>query len=259
MKPCAQIADPFGPATQPGASEHGAMALDLLTGFDIADNADSAVQQFHGALELIGADAGVFLSVIRDDAARTSYRSLMACDPVWAIEYARLGSHEHDPWLRYALHNEDPVRHTELKVLPSEEAFVQASSRFGFASAVVVPAPSSAGTSRIGVLCLGSNTRGFFDGERYRIVRIVARALAMELHGWMRRAARRQLVARTGIKPEEIELLRHEGDGHTSKVIAAELHVSPKTVDCRFQRLCTKLDVPDRRTATRVAWLYGLL
>ena len=239
--------------------ENGAKVLDLLAGFSSADNAESAVGQFHEALALIGADAGVFLSAISDDAARTSYRSLLACDPVWAIEYARLGWHENDPWLRHALHNEDPVRCSELKLLPREQEFVQTAAKYGFASAMVVPAPSSAGTSRVGVLCLGSSRPGFFDGDAYPKVRIVATMLAMELHRWIRRAACRDLLLKARIKPEDIELLRHEQAGRTSRLIALELNVAPQTVDVRFHRLCTRLDVPDRRSAARVARLYGLL
>ena len=258
MKPWVN-AELLGRATlvdEPGSS---ARVLNLLAGFNSADNAESAVGQFHDALELIGADAGVFLSAISDDAARTSYRSLLACDPVWAIEYARLGWHEHDPWLRHALHNEDPVRDTELKLLPREHEFVQTAAKYGFASAMVVPAPSSAGTSRVGVLCLGSNRPGFFDGDAYPRVRIVATMLAMELHRWMRRAACKELLAKARIRPEDIDLLWHEQAGHTSKVIAKAMNVPPQTVDTRFHRLCMRLDVPDRRSAARVARLYGLL
>jgi DNA-binding CsgD family transcriptional regulator len=233
--------------------------LDLLAGFGSADDVESAVGRFHDALSFIGADAGVFLSAIKDDAARTSYRSLLACDPVWAIEYARLGWHEHDPWLRHALHNEDPVRDTELELLPGEQEFAQAAKKFGFASAIVVPAPSSAGTSRVGVLSLGSRRPGYFDDASYPQVRILATMLAMELHRWMRSAARKEMLTQSRIKPEDIELLRYELTGCTSKAIAQALNIAPQTVDTRFHRLCLRLDVPDRRSAARVARLYGLL
>lgn len=253
------IAELIGNETLVNGPGRGDEVLDLLAGFSSADDAESAVGRFHGALELIGADAGVFLSAIRDDAARTSYRSLLACDPVWAIEYARLGWHEHDPWLRHALHNEEPVRDFELKLLPGETEFVQAAAEFGFDSAMVVPAPSSAGTSRVGVLSLGSRRRGFFDSDSYPQIRIVATMLAMELHRWMRRAARKELLVKARIKPEDIELLRYEQAGNNSRAIAQALHIAPQTVDTRFHRLCARLDVPDRRSAARVARLYGLL
>jgi len=241
------------------APGRGDKVLNLLAGLGSADNAESAVERFNDALRLIGADAGVFLSAIRDDASRTSYRSLLACDPVWAIEYARLGWHERDPWLRHALHNEDPVRDFELDLLPGEQEFVQAAARFGFASAMVVPAPSSAGTSRIGVLSLGSRRPDFFGSDSYPQIRIAATMLAMELHRWVRSAARNELLVKARIKPEDIELLRYEQAGRTSRAIAQALNIAPQTVDTRFHRLCARLDVPDRRSAARVARLYGLL
>jgi DNA-binding NarL/FixJ family response regulator len=64
---------------------------------------------------------------------------------------------------------------------------------------------------------------------------------------------------RSHITEAELELLRHEAAGHSSKVIAAALQVEPTTIDCRFQRLNAKLNAPDRRTAARIASLYGLL
>jgi DNA-binding NarL/FixJ family response regulator len=42
-------------------------------------------------------------------------------------------------------------------------------------------------------------------------------------------------------------------------MIGAELNLDAKTVDSRFQRLSAKLDAPDRRTAARIARLYGVL
>jgi DNA-binding NarL/FixJ family response regulator len=37
------------------------------------------------------------------------------------------------------------------------------------------------------------------------------------------------------------------------------LNIEAKTVDCRFQRVSAKLEAPDRRTAVRIARLYGIL
>ncbi len=259
MKPSTPTDDLFSLAALTGAPDYGARILGILPGLGDAESAGTAVDQFRQALRLIGADAGVFLSVIRDDATRTSYRSLVACDPLWAIEYARCAWHEHDPWLRHALHSAEPVRSSELDIRADEEAFVSTSMKLGFASAVIAPAPSEAGTSRVGVLSLGSHNLGFFDGEGYQLVRVIARALAMELHRWLLRAIRSELLVQSRVTPEEIELLRHEEAGHTSKMIGVELNLEAKTVDCRFQRLSAKLDAPDRRTAARIARLYGLL
>jgi DNA-binding NarL/FixJ family response regulator len=87
----------------------------------------------------------------------------------------------------------------------------------------------------------------------------MARALAMELHRWLLQAIRRELLIKSRLTAADIELLRYVAAGHTSKLIGAALNIEAKTVDCRFQRVSAKLEAPDRRTATRIARLYGLL
>lgn len=254
--PC--TADAVGLASLPSVEAHAARVLDLLPSIAAADSAESTVELFRKSLRLIGADSGVFVSATRDDAARTSVRSLLSCDPRWAIEYSRLGP-EDDPWLRYAVDSATPIRGSELDVRPQEKDLVQKASRLGFASTAVVPAPTNFGSARFGVLLLGSKSPGFFDGERWGVVRIVARALAMELHDWVLRAVRDDLLERSQIRPQELALLRHEAAGMTSKLIAAELCIKPKAVDRRFQRVCAKLGAPDRRIALRIARLYDLI
>jgi len=247
-----------GSTPSPAEATAGLQVLNILADLAVAGGADIAVSRFREAYLLLGADAGVFLSFVRDGATRTSYRSLLACDPLWAVEYARRGWYDHDPWLRYATQETEPIRSGDLTLLDEERDFIQVSATLGFASAIVVPAPSSAGSSRVGVLCLGSNRPDQFDGEGLDRIRILARALAMELHRWLLQDAREDLIERSRITPADIELLRHEEVGHTSKIIGAALNIEPKTVDCRFQRVIAKLEAPDRRTAARIARLYGL-
>jgi hypothetical protein len=259
MKHSTAIDDLFNVATLAREPEYASRILDLLPGLGDADDAEAAVDQFRHVLKLMGADAGVFLSVIRDDATTTSHRSLLACDPMWATEYTKGGWHDHDPWLRHARLHSEPIIGTDLEVRPDETAFVSVSSRLGFASSVVVPAPSPVGLSRVAVLAIGSHNLGFFDGLDHVLFRIVARSLATELNRWLLRNLASELMAKSGITADEIALLRHEEAGHTSKMIGAELNLDAKTVDSRFQRLSAKLDAPDRRTAARIARLYGVL
>lgn len=251
--------DPSDSAALHDAAEPVLRVVHHLPRIRQADSAESAVAVFRHLLEMLGADAGVFVSAITDDAMRTSVRSLLSCDPRWAIEYSRDGWHDRDPWLRYAMDCQTPVRSSELFVHPWEEEFAKKASTLGFASAVVVPAPTSFGAARVGVLVLGSNDAGHYDGEGYQFVQIVARALAMELHEWLLRAIRDDLLARSRLTPDQIELLRYEAAGCSSKSIAAELGIKPKVVDRRFQRVCEKLDAPDRRIAVRIARLYDLI
>jgi DNA-binding NarL/FixJ family response regulator len=81
----------------------------------------------------------------------------------------------------------------------------------------------------------------------------------MELHRWLLQSIRSELLIRSKLTAADIELLRHENAGHSSKVIGAALSIEAKTVGCRFQRVSAKLDAPNRRTAVRIARLYGLL
>lgn len=251
--------DPSGSAALPAIAEPVLRVIQHLPRLRQADGAESAVALFRDLLEMLGADGGIFVSAIMEDSVRTSVRSLLACDPRWVVEFSRAEWQGRDPWLRHAMDSQTPVRSSELFVHPWEEEFVMKASTLGFASAVVVPAPTSFGAARVGVLVLGSNNAGHFGGEDYPLVQVVARALAMELHEWLLRAIRDDLLARSRLTPDQIELLRYEAAGHSSKSIAAELGIKPKVVDRRFQRVCEKLDAPDRRIAVRIARLYDLI
>ncbi|MFG6415075.1 helix-turn-helix transcriptional regulator [Roseateles sp. DC23W] len=243
----------------PAVPDNVLQALRLLPELCNAASEQAALELFWRAVRQVGADSGVFISAIKDDATRTSIRSLLACDSRWAIEYSRVDWHDHDPWLRHALDSQAPIRGEELPLRPEEQDFIGRSRTLGFTSTFIVPAPTCFGGARFGVLVLGSRKPERFDGSDYEMVRIVGRALAMELHDWLLRAVHDDLVERSRITAEELELLRHEAAGHTSKVVGATLGIKPRSVDYRFSRVSAKLDAPDRRTAMRIARLYGLI
>lgn len=228
----------------------------------IAGAADSgtAVRLLQRAAASLGADCAMFTSFVRDDATLTSYRFLLACDPVWAVQYARNHWCLDDPWLRYALYNTEPVVAETLPPAGERARWVtEAASHYGFASTLIVPAPTAAAQSRVGVLCLGSAQQGYFLSEGGVVLRCLARSLAMELGDWMHRQIRMELMARARITDDDLVLLRHEQQGHSSKVIAAALLLEPKTIDCRFHRLSLKLGTANRRAAVRLAEIYGLI
>lgn len=234
--------------------------LQLLPLIAEAGSTSEVLILFREAAEGLGADAGVFLSCLRDDATRTSLRSLWACDPSWAAEYASQPWFEHDPWLRYASCDAEPIRSSNLVCSsPNEIAFIRAAAEHGFASALIAPAPSSVGLSRIGVLCLGSADPERFGGDKYPKVRVLARALSMELHHSIAKSMREELLRGASLTEADLRLLRCEATGHSSKAIGAAMNLEPKTIDSRFQRVNAKLGAPDRRTAVRIARLYGLL
>lgn len=239
---------------------HHAEVLAIIGRIAAAGEAHDVLALFGDAVPALGAESGTFLSFIRDDALLSSYRCLHVGDPGWGAEYARGESFADDPWLEYAMHESEPVRVCDLQVKSTrQQVFVDTAARFGYANALIVPSPSPQGQARVGMLCLGSSSDRAFDGDTFPTVRLLARTLAMELHGWMRRSIRAELMRRSNVTEDDLELLRHELVGHSSKVIAAALNTEAKTIDCRFQRVSAKLGAANRRAAVRIAKLYGLL
>jgi len=131
--------------------------------------------------------------------------------------------------------------------------------RNGFASAVLVPVHSGIRHSRISLLCLGSPTSGYFEGDGFGRFKLGARTLACEVHEWWSAQSRRELLSQAHITAGDLELLRHQCQGHSSKRIAAELCVSKSSINSRFQRINVKLGVPNRRMAARLAAECGLI
>ena len=256
-----------------GRTRKTASLAEAVAAPDYAARASEAIQRILGAADpfealslleqasrRVGADAAAFVSFIRNDPSHESYRFLLACDPVWCLEYEQRAWYANDPWLQYALGRSEPVRASEIVVESGQQrALVDLSKRFGFRSAVVVPAPSSGGHSRVGVLCLGSEIEGYFEGDGFTALKVFARSLAMELHEWWVGQVKRELVSRARISADDLELLRQERLGHSTKQIAAELETTPNSVNSRFQRINAKLDVPNRKAAARLATEYGLI
>lgn len=224
------------------------------------DDEPSAVDVLAAVSRSLGADAAMFASFTLDDASLASYRVLHACDARWASRYAMHQWYLSDPWLHYALYNAEPIWSTDLRGhTDAEREVTMAAQEVGFVHTLIVPAPTTAAQSRTGVLCLGSRKAGFFTSQHYPVLRSLGRALAMELGDWMQRHLRAELMKRARITDHDLALLRLEQMGHSSKVIAAALHTGPKTIDCRFQRLCLRMGTANRRAALRIAEIYGLI
>jgi DNA-binding CsgD family transcriptional regulator len=225
-----------------------------------AEDEAEAVSLLAEATARLGMDAGAFVSFIRGDGSFDSFRFLLACDPVWCLEYRRRAWFAHDPWLEYALHNSEPAPASEIPLGGKHQHEVaKLAAEFGFRSALIVPAPSSGGRTRVGVLCLGSSMQGFVEADGYEALTFAARSLAMELHEWWIRQIKRELIRNAGITEEDLVLLKLEHLGHGTKAIAAELNTSTSSVDSRFQRVNQKLVVPNRKAAAKLAADYGLI
>jgi DNA-binding CsgD family transcriptional regulator len=215
---------------------------------------------FREGVAALGASSAMFVSFVRDDRNLAACRFMLACDPAWGRVYVQDGHFAHDPWLAYAAHHSEPVVASALKLLDDEHRRVMdLAARAGFVSTVLVPAHSAPGHSRISVLCLGSPTPGYFEGEGLPQLRVSARMLAMELHDWWLSRIRRDLIVKARITPEDLVLLQHQCQGHSSKKIAAELQVSKGSINSRFQRMNAKLGVGTRRMAAQLAIECGLI
>ena len=226
---------------------------------DAADEAQ-AVTLLKGAADAMGIDAAAFVSFVRDDDSHESFRFLLACDPVWCFEYERHAWYATDPWLQYALHHTEPIRAQDIVVVSEQQRDVMnLASQFGFRSALIVPAPSSGTLTRLGVLCLGSVSPGFFDDEGYASLKVLARSLAMELHAWWIERIKRELMAQSRLSKQDLVLLAHERRGMSTKSIASMLDTSPHAIDSRFQRMNARLGVPNRKAAAQFAAEYGLI
>ena len=68
-----------------------------------------------------------------------------------------------------------------------------------------------------------------------------------------------ELMRTAHITEEDLVLLRLQQQGLSSKVIAATLGSGAPAIDCRIQRLSVRLGAQNRRSATRLAEIYGLI
>lgn len=221
----------------------------------------AAVQSFLCAgTKALGAENAVFVSFVREKVEVSSCRFMLACDPAWCRQYLEAGLIAHDPWLAYAAQHSEPIVASSLVIVePERRRAIELATRNGFASTVLVPVHSGAGHSRISLLCLGSPMVGYFEGAGFGRFKLGARALACELHDWWLARLRREMLAKMRITASELELLRRQSQGQTSKRIAAEMHVSRESINSRFQRVRAKLGVSSRKTAARLAAEIGLI
>lgn len=243
--------------SQPG---YAARAIDVIQQISQASTQEAVVELLHQAAEVLGVEQALFVSFIRDDDSRESFRFMLACDPVWCMAYQNQGWYANDPWLLYASAHSEPISSAQLPLrTKSQREAVALAAQYGMVSAYIVPAPSSGGVSRLGVLALGTSSPGYFETPATTPMKLLARTLSMELHEWWVRQVRSEIIANNRITPEDLELLSFERKGMTTKAIAEALNLSPGSVDNRFQRLNAKFNTANRRATARLAAEYGLI
>lgn len=265
-KPCGGLNPPTTPA--PVETLQGVVACEryservasIATKISEASDQQTVHALFLEGVSALGATSAVFVSFVRDDGDLAACRFMLACDPAWARLYVQEGHFVHDPWLAYAAHHSEPIVASALNVLDGDhQRVIDLAARAGFVSAVLVPAHSGAGHSRISLLCLGSTRPGYFEDAGLPRLRVSARMLALELHDWWLARIRRDLIVKARITSADLVLLQHECQGHGSKKIAAELQVSKSSINSRFQRMNAKLGVANRRMAVQLAVECGLI
>lgn len=212
------------------------------------------------ASRTFGADAAAFATFVRDDEAFDSYRAVLACDPIWCLEYETRAGYMDDPWLEHARHSSE-ARLTQQ--LPGKTArqreVVELARRYGFVSGIVVPVHAPQGLTRLGALCMGSTRPLHFDAESLPGAAYAASGLAARLHAWQVAQLRADLIVDARITPDDVVLLGLEREGKGSKEVAKILGTSSLSVDSRWQRLNAKLGVSSRAKAARLAAEYGVI
>jgi DNA-binding CsgD family transcriptional regulator len=248
---CAIVASPGYADRVSAAAERIASAPDPAT----------AQRLLVDGIAVLGAQNAFFASFVRDGKDLGACRFMLVCEPDGCRPNLDGDALLHDPWLAYATRHAAPIVASSMLWAADHggHELIAPAHRHGFASTLLVPAHSAPGHLRIGLLALGSHQAGFFEGEGLSRFRIGARAMATELHDWWQARLGRELIARSRITSAELELLRHEHHGHSSKLIARALDVSPRAIDSRFQRITARLGVSNRRAAVRLAVECGLL
>jgi DNA-binding CsgD family transcriptional regulator len=212
------------------------------------------------SLPILEVKSAVFISFVYGDAQSASTRFLLACDPRWCREYLDIGGLLHDPWIAYAKHQCVPIVGSRLVPADSaQQAVAELAWRYGFKSVLLVPTHSGPGRSRLGLLALGSDIPGHFESQDMVPVRIAARSIAVEVQDWWLARFQRELQLTISLTPREVELLVNQACSLCTKRIAAALNVSEGSINSRFQRLCAKLGVANRRAAAKLAVESGLI
>lgn len=215
---------------------------------------------FVDAANHLGAEQAVFVSYLGDEESHESYYFMLAADARWCLEYKSRCQYSTDPWLVYASTHSEPVPATAICVQTADQhAAVELARKYGMVSVCIAPAPSVGHCARVGMLALGSQTVGRFDGVGFDEVRVLARALSVELHDWWSRFIRASTVRKIGLSDLDLDMLRLEMAGHGTKAVAVTLGLSEPTINTRWQRLNAKLGVPQRRHAASIAARLGLV
>jgi DNA-binding CsgD family transcriptional regulator len=245
------------PASDPA---HPAHALAAIDGIHNAQDAAQLLGRLVSATACLGATASIFVTLFPEQGDEPSSFNLFACDPRFAHDQLAVGPWPDHPWLRFARNHAAPG--TEQDIGPASDKDHKAialARQYGFVSCLVVPIHPGAVLGRLAMLCVGSEHEGYFQNGSTHFARVLAHALAGELHVWVTTHVRQHLQQAANLRAEDIALLSLEWQGLTSKAISQRTGLSVAAVDSRFQRLTRRLDCASRSAAARRAAEYGVL
>lgn len=236
-------------------------ALDAIAQVQLAEDAPQLLERLREATIAIGVTASIYTVLLPESGAESSSLSLFACHPALAESLCRFGRPLDHAWLRPSgvLHRGTTSRTRAPSCDVDDAASLGLARRCGFKSCLAISAPGAADLDRIEVLCLGSVRPDAFEDGNSHLMRTMARALAGELHEWVTGRLCHSLRTSARLRNEDIQLLRFESQGLTTKEISLRTGISSSTLDSQFRRLNVRMRCRHRKDSARRAAAYGLL
>lgn len=249
------------PSLEPVLSQGRVMnALAAIDRIRSARDAAACLERLFQATQAIDASASLYTVAIPEAGPELTSITLFACDPGFAQQFFDSGLVESHPWVRFARTHTTPATDRQVPVRDaSDAAAIDAARAHGFGSYLIVPTTAGAELGRVELLCIAKGADGGFEGEDQRIVRMLARALAAELHDWFDLHLRAGLQQAARLQVRDVQLLALEWAGLGTKAISLRMGMSMAAVDSRFQRLNRRLNCASRKASARRAAEHGLL
>lgn len=238
-------------ALSPNSVMQALAAMDRIRS---ARDAAECLDELFLATRAMGATASLYTVAIPEPSLEVSSISLFACDPGFAHQLFQMGPVQSHPWVRFARTHTTPGTDDQVHIgSANDAAAIDLARAYGFGSCLIVPTIGGVGLGRIELLCLGKDLDDSFKGEGQRIVRMLARSLAAELHDWLGIHLRADLQRSARLQDQNVDLLAYEWQGLGTKEIAQRTGLSITAVNSRFQRLNRRLNCSSRKASARRA------
>jgi DNA-binding CsgD family transcriptional regulator len=245
------------PTAVPRSAPSPSSVMQALAAMDRIRSARDAAECLDAlflATRAMGATVSLYTVAIPEPSLEVSSISLFACDPGFAHQLFQLGPVQSHPWVRFARTHTTLGTGDQVQIdSPNDAAAIDLARAYGFGSCLIVPTIAGAGLGRIELLCLGKDLDDSFEGEGQRIVRMLARSLAAELHDWLGIHLRADLQRWARLQAQDVDLLACEWQGLGTKEIAQRTGLSITAVNSRFQRLNRRLKCQSRKASARRA------